>query len=32
MALELFYKKFIDFAAASYKKALAVELNKIGTY
>jgi hypothetical protein len=31
MALELFYKKFIDYAAASYKRALAVELNKIGT-
>jgi hypothetical protein len=31
MALQLFYKRFVDYAAASYKKALAVELNKIGT-
>jgi hypothetical protein len=32
MALELLYKRFIDAAAASYKRAAAVELNKLGTF
>jgi hypothetical protein len=30
MALQLFSKKFMDFASKTYKKALATELNKMG--
>lgn len=32
MALELFYKKFMEAASGAYKKSLAKELNKMGEY
>jgi hypothetical protein len=30
MALEMFTKKFMDFASRTYKKSVATELNKMG--